>query len=190
MGLVSYTPISEGTDINGSDVNTLINALAAEINGNIDSANIKDNAVITSKILNANVTSSKLSLDLAESVLGSMWTSAATATWQATTLSITLPTAGTWLIFCELRHGLTSGGQWCNSRLYNVTTATAITDSDRLSFLSNAGGGQGTIPLMKKVITTTANNVIRIDIFPGSTWTVTLQADTNGKSTMTAVRIG
>jgi hypothetical protein len=60
MGLITVTPISEGTDINGKDVNDLINLLANELNGNIDSVNLKDNSVGSAKIQDSAVTTAKI----------------------------------------------------------------------------------------------------------------------------------
>jgi hypothetical protein len=40
MGLLSFTPIPEGTDINASDVNALFAQLIAEFNGSITAANL------------------------------------------------------------------------------------------------------------------------------------------------------
>ena len=60
MGLISPQQISDGTTIDAADVNTPINTIANEFNGNIDSDNLAANAVGTSEIADGAVTYAKL----------------------------------------------------------------------------------------------------------------------------------
>lgn len=51
MGVVSVTNITDGTTADGADVNSQVNTILNEFNGNIDNANIKAGAAIaTSKL--------------------------------------------------------------------------------------------------------------------------------------------
>lgn len=105
-------------------------------------------------------------------------------------LKVTLPTAGTWLLFCDLRSLSSSSGQYMRSRLYNQTTSTAITDSERLGSYNSAGGSEREVgSTVIKIVTTTANNVIRLEIASGGVYTTTLESDTQGWSTILAIRI-
>lgn len=66
MGTVSTTLPSDGQTIDASDVNTPINAILSEFNGNIDDDNIKTGANINgSKLLDASITGAKQDATLA-----------------------------------------------------------------------------------------------------------------------------
>ena len=61
MGLISPQQVSDGTTADSSDINTPINTIANEFNGNIDNANIKTAAAIDgSKLAAASVTNTQL----------------------------------------------------------------------------------------------------------------------------------
>ncbi len=60
MGLISFSNIADGTTIDGSDVNTPMNTVYDEFNGNIDSANLKDGAVTGAKIASTTITPDKV----------------------------------------------------------------------------------------------------------------------------------
>lgn len=60
MGLISFSNIQDGTGIDGADVNTPLNTIYNEFNGNIDSNNIKDNSIIASKIYDGAVSTVKI----------------------------------------------------------------------------------------------------------------------------------
>lgn len=72
MGTVSTTLPSDGQTIDAADVNTPINAILSEFNGNIDNDNIKSAAAISgSKLADSTVTSSKV--DFGGSGAGIWW---------------------------------------------------------------------------------------------------------------------
>ena len=54
MGLISISAISDGETIDATDVNTPLNTIVDDYNGNIDSNNLASNAVTTVKITDAN----------------------------------------------------------------------------------------------------------------------------------------
>jgi len=60
MTLVSYTKATDGSTIDASDINTPLDTIYNDHNGNIDSNNLADNAVTTAKITDANVTTAKI----------------------------------------------------------------------------------------------------------------------------------
>ncbi|HJQ08005.1 MAG TPA: hypothetical protein VJ836_00825 [Candidatus Saccharimonadales bacterium] len=60
MAVVNPTQSNSGDTIEADDINTPVNQLAAEINGNIETANLKDSAVTTAKITDDAVTDNKL----------------------------------------------------------------------------------------------------------------------------------
>lgn len=87
MGLISYSNIQDGTTIDGADVNTPLNTIYNEFNGNIDSNNIKDNSIIASKIYEGAVSSNKIAdgaVTLAK-IENKVTTTASTATLTPTT---------------------------------------------------------------------------------------------------------
>lgn len=67
MGTISVTNISDGTTGDAADVNSQINTIVSEFNGNIDNANIKALAAISgSKLADASITNAKLSTGVGE----------------------------------------------------------------------------------------------------------------------------
>lgn len=61
MGLISYSNISDGTNIDANDVNNPFNTIYDEFNGNITDANIDASAAIAgSKLASASVTSTQI----------------------------------------------------------------------------------------------------------------------------------
>lgn len=60
MSLINYIDIEDGDDANANVLNTRFAQIIKEINGNIDSQNIKNGSVTTPKIANGAVTSEKL----------------------------------------------------------------------------------------------------------------------------------
>lgn len=60
MGTVNLVLPSDGDTIDAADVNTPLNALAAVVNGGIDSTNITDGSIVAGDIANDAVTDAKL----------------------------------------------------------------------------------------------------------------------------------
>lgn len=60
MGLISTPNIADGTVIDANDVNSPINTIVNEINGNISEANLADGAVATNKLADSAVTTAKI----------------------------------------------------------------------------------------------------------------------------------
>lgn len=63
MGLINYEQLEDGFDASANLWNERFGILFNEINGNLDAANFKNNAVTTPKIAPGAVTSDKLDLD-------------------------------------------------------------------------------------------------------------------------------
>lgn len=143
-------------------------------------------------LANGSIGSDEISLDFAETTLGSAFTSAATNTWQDSGLNVSLPTKGTWVVVSDLRVELpTTIGAFAAVRFFNTTGSAVITNSERLTALNPAASAmQNTIPLTMRVVTTASPTVIRVDLQPGGAYVCKLNADTNGKSHMMAFRIG
>lgn len=139
------------------------------------------------------VTPNELSPDTVSAVLGSTFTSSSTSSFQDTGLSVTLANPGTWVLIADLRATVGAQDRFLTSRFYNVTAATGYANSERLGgyFSGNTASSlQCTIVMTEIITTTTANNVIRVEIKPGGTYTTQLSSDTNGKSAFRAFRIG
>lgn len=60
MGLISVTNIADGTVIDANDVNSPINAIVNEINGNLSEANLDNSAITTDKLAAEAVTTAKI----------------------------------------------------------------------------------------------------------------------------------
>lgn len=63
MGLISPTYISDGTQVDAVDVNSMVQTIASEFNGGIDASNIEDNAITTAKIADSAISTAKVAAD-------------------------------------------------------------------------------------------------------------------------------
>lgn len=61
MALISISQSADGETADASDINTPLNTIATEINGNLEAVNLKDSAVTTAKIADEAVTPAKRS---------------------------------------------------------------------------------------------------------------------------------
>lgn len=61
MGLISVTNIADGTVIDANDVNSPINTIVNEVNGNLSEANLDNSAVTTDKLADGAITTAKIS---------------------------------------------------------------------------------------------------------------------------------
>ncbi len=165
------------------------NQLGANDAGFKDGTNIDAGAIITAKIADANVTSSKLSLDWTENILAANFGTSSTS-YVDTGMKVTLAAIGTWLIICEIRGLSASAGQFGVGQLYNQTTATSIPDTERLIAYAASANERMNTTIVKRITTTTINNVLRLNFKAGGAYTSTVESDPNGKSTLTAIRIG
>ena len=114
MGLIGFTNIVDGTTIDGADVNTPLNTIYNEFNGNIDATNMKDGAAVTN---------AKLSTSAGE--LGGSWASS------AATLAVsggTVPTYAT----NEIRKHISGKTVTASYTLENTTGGTAGAGSNPL----------------------------------------------------------
>lgn len=146
--------------------------------------------VTTSMLTNANTTSSKLLLDFANNSSTTTYTTPATSVWHNSGFGVTLPTAGDWLVLAALRSDVSSINQFVTFRLFNQTTGNPIANSLAIGGFSTTGGIQTTTPIMRRITTTTPNNVINVHLLPGGAYTSSLITDTSGNSTIIAIRIG
>lgn len=151
---------------------------------------IANDTITSDNIADDSVTPDELSPDYVTGKLTTAWTSAASATWQDTGFDITLPTIGVWVLMYNLRvNNPAAVNAFSILRLYNETTAAVVTDSHRISsFPTNAA--QNTIPLSEIIVTTTVNNVIRVEYNPAIAVAGGLNADVNGVNGVIAWRIG
>lgn len=138
MAYVSPTLPSDGTTADASDISTPINQIVTQVNGNLDSTNLADNAVTTAKIVDANVTTAKIAdaavtnakLSTAAGEVGGAW-----KTWTPTWTNATGTTAyakymqvGKTVIF-KARLNVTGAFTGTVSVSLPVTAA-ALTDTD------------------------------------------------------------
>ena len=64
MSLINYTQIEDGQDASANGINERFGAIIDEINGNLDSQNIKNGAITREKIANGSIDKNKLSINL------------------------------------------------------------------------------------------------------------------------------
>lgn len=116
------------------------------------------------------------------------------ATFADTNMTLTLPSIGIWVIMASIRSSMTNANDWGEMRLMNTTDgvdADSITnESDWINGLTNASGLQNTTSKTVVCITTDPNTVITLQARKGAANNWSLTSDTNGKSSLTAFRIG
>ena len=121
--------------------------------------------------------------------LSSTFTSTTSIAFQDTGLKITLPDAGTYMFHCDLRASNGSSlNDYVTVRLYNQTTSTAVTDTERIGMYPTASN-QVTVPLNWPVTTVSANTIIRVEIRPATARACQLLTNSDGKSVIVATRI-
>jgi len=156
-----------------------------------DGTGIADNAIIARHIAANIVGSGKLNLETATALLPATFVTAASNTWQDSGLKVTLPVAGTWLIFANARIANSGSSEFGVVRLYNQTTAAVVADGDRIGNLAGPAGDLQTDTLIAHIVTTASvNNIIRLEIQPGGAYTLSVYSDNYGKSRILAIRIG
>lgn len=72
MALISYTQLQDNTDADAEDINSRFGQVIDQINGNIDSENLRDGSVTREKLANGSVTTDKL--NVRKYVDGNGWT--------------------------------------------------------------------------------------------------------------------
>ena len=154
-----------------------------------DGTGIADNAIINRHMNDDSVTGDNLSLDSTEYQLASAFTTSSTS-YVDSGIKVTLAAAGTWLMLGTLRGDSSGANQFGVVQIYNQTTATAETDAESITCFNSAGSSQTTMSIVKRVVTTTTNNILRINFKSGGAYTVGLLADASGRSRLLAIRIG
>lgn len=132
MGLISFTNISDGTTIDAADVNSPLNTIYNDYNGNIDSTNLADNAVTTAKITDANITASKFGVGAITGADGwvsttDTWTYASASTFTVAGDKTSIYTTGTRLKFSQttVKYAVV-----ISSVYTSVTTVTIAVNTD------------------------------------------------------------
>lgn len=129
--------------------------------------------------------------------LGSTYTiSADNGAYENTGLSITLPVAGTYLVWYTARTNISASGvagAFINVELYNSTDSVAIANSEQIgaygSTLSTSYYG---VPTMFLAVTVDASKVIQLrakTTAPGTTAVRTVNSDTNGRTNLGYMQI-
>ena len=156
--------------------NTVI--VSSEINGNFDELHTEITALQTAETVSATLASN-------------FTTATSPVDYQNTGLSVALPTAGTWLILGDMRTGNNGvASRYGTLRYYNQTTSTAYDNSIRLTaYTSVTADNQATASMNEVITTTTANNVIRVDLKPAGAYAILLIGDTSGRSAIRAIKI-
>lgn len=130
-----------------------------------------------------------------QSVLGASFIiTAASTVWQATGLTLTLPSAGTYRIGGAIRGYLQPGaveGQQISARLWNNTAGALVANSEvTVIGVYGATIGQATAPL-EVILTVGAPAVIEVQAFrSGTAWVAAvIGSDANGRSLLTYTRL-
>lgn len=171
----------------------------ATINGHID--NTSNPHSVTAAQAGAAAAVHTHSPTTGESVLGGQFNiTGAAGVHQATGLSVTLPSAGTYKLKGDIRGrmiGNAGTAWWVHVKLRNTTDNVDITNSDRLLVLTGTSGLhlQNTIPLNKIVTTDNNNEVIEVwaarNGSGSPSWTgASIESNSSGYSTLSYEKIG
>lgn len=129
--------------------------------------------------------------------LGSTYTvSADNGSYESTGLSVTLPSAGTYLVWYQARTNctaVTTAGAYLLTEMYNVTDGAAVANSEQIgaycgqTAVSNYGRG---FVLMIVTVAGSKSLALYVKVVaPSSTSTRTVNSDANGRSRMGYVKI-
>lgn len=131
------------------------------------------------------------------STLGSTYTiSADNGAYEDTGLSVTLPSAGTYIVWYTARtniSALTTAGAFVEVEMYNSTDAGAIANSEEIgAYASTLSTSYYGVPHLNAYVTVAASKVIKLYakvVAPGSTTIRTVNSDTNGRTNMGYIKI-
>ncbi|MFZ5856792.1 MAG: hypothetical protein ACOYZ6_08175 [Chloroflexota bacterium] len=189
--LDAFTAKTDGVDYNlAAHINDLQDAVTAvQTELGLDPAGSEADVVARFNALDALLTALE---QVGESVLASPFTiSGAAGVYQDTGLSITLPSAGTYLINANVRSDLTGNAGtswWINAKLYNSTDSADVANSERMVVLTNTTGAnqQLTAPITV-FVTVAASKTIKLYVCRNGTgtpsWTRSnIYSDSNGRT--------
>jgi hypothetical protein len=131
------------------------------------------------------------------STLGSTYTiSADNEAYEDTGLSVTLPSAGTYIVWYTARtniSALTTAGAFVEVELYNSTDAGAIANSEEIgAYASTLSTSYYGVPHLNAYVTVATSKVIKLYakvVAPGSTTIRTVNSDTYGRTNMGYIKI-
>ena len=132
-----------------------------------------------------------------ETTLGATYTiSADNGAYEDTGLSVTLPSAGTFLVWYQARSNInstTTAGSYILTEMYNSTDAAAVSNSEQIgAYGSVVAASFYQTSFVQKIITVAASKVIKLyakSVAVVTTLTRTINSDANGRSRMGYVQI-
>lgn len=128
-------------------------------------------------------------------VLGAAFPLTSTGTYQDTGLSVSLPSAGTYVITAQVRATLVStvGAPYATARLYNVTAGAAVSESELfVAFAPTAGTYAINTATLTKVITVGAASTIRLEAArqQATSWSISeISSDLDGRTVLSYVKL-
>lgn len=131
-----------------------------------------------------------------QSVLGSSYTITADSTFENTGLSVSIPSAGTYLISFNVREQtlMTTGQGYIQLRLFDVTNSAAIANSDRMTYITTTlASNQQAESAYSAIITTAGAITLRLEaernVLSGSWSSANITSDTAGYTTLSYVKL-
>lgn len=130
-------------------------------------------------------------------ILGSTYTiSADNGAYEDTGLSVTLPSAGTYLVWYTARTNISAAvtaGAYILVELYNSTDAVALANTEEIgAYAAVVGTSYYGVPHLLTSVTVAASKVIKLyakAVAPTSTTIRTINSDTNGRTNLGYVKI-
>ena len=134
---------------------------------------------------------------LGQQVLLSTYTiSADNGAYEDTGLSVTLPSAGTYYVWAQVRSNVvavTTAGAFILVELYNSTDSAAVANSEQIgAYGSTVSASYYGTPFIGILITVAASKVIKLYAkvtAPGTTSTRTINSDSNGRTRLGYVKL-
>lgn len=131
------------------------------------------------------------------SVLGSTYTvSVDNGAYEDTGLSVTLPSAGTYIIWYTARTNVAAAGAagaFIEVQLYNSTDGSALANSEEIgAYASTVTASYYGVPHLTTTASVAASKVIKLyvkSVAPGTTTVRTVNSDTNGRTNLGYMKI-
>lgn len=132
-----------------------------------------------------------------EATLGATYTiSANNGAFEDTGLSITLPSAGTFLVWYQARTNInatTTAGAYIITEMYNATDAADVSNTEQIgAYATTVSAAYYMTSFVQKAIIVGASKVIKLyakAVVPATTSIKTVNSDTNGRTRMGYVQI-
>lgn len=139
MSTISPAQINDGDAVTAASVNSPINTIANDYNGNITASNLASNAVTTAKITNATVTADKLATGASSALVATSQTTTSTsyADLATTGPAVTVIIGANGLALISIYAGINNSGANFTGMSFAISGASTQAAADNFSIVYN-----------------------------------------------------